>query len=504
MDENAVTIDKNPLVSVRNLSKSFSGAQALKRINLDIMPGAVHCLAGTNGSGKSTLIKVISGVEMPDAGSEIQIDCDKIVRVTPDLAKKQGIQVIYQDLSLFPDLSVAENIAFDRNMQGLFKWHSKQKVHEKARQVRDEMNFDLDLNEQLGNLSIGERQQVAICRALVARARLVIMDEPTASLTRTEVRQLLKITRDLKNRNIGVIFVSHRLDEVLEISDTVTVIRDGALVGSYPAPEISPSKLTELMTGSAVQSELSRRGTHSGKVILEVQKLTRKGQYRDISFKIHEGEVLGLSGLLGSGRTELALSLFGITRPDSGALYLNRVPVRFTNPRAAIKRGIGYVSEDRLTLGLIVQQSVADNIVLSILQRLSNRIRFIDSNKKKRRVAHAIEQFAIRVFDPDNPVATLSGGNQQKVVLAKWMLTQPKLLILDSPTVGVDIAAKNGIYQLIHRLSEQGISVLLISDEIQEVYYNCDRILHMEHGALIDEYTPKQISASALEAAVNG
>ena len=495
---------KDPLVSLKNISKSFSGQKVLSSINLNIIPGKVHCLAGTNGSGKSTLIKVISGVFNPDDDSEIYIDSEKISHFTPNLAKKNGIQVIYQDLSLFPNLSTAENIAFDCNMQGFLKWHSRRKLNQKARQVLDEMKFDIDLNETLGNLNIAQRQQVAICRALVAQARLVIMDEPTASLTRTEVRALLETTRYLKKKNIGVIFVSHRLDEVLEISDTVTVIRDGTLVGSYSAKEISPSKLSELMTGVALQHRSKHMVTQTDAVLLEVKKLTKKGQYRDISFKIHQGEVLGLCGLLGSGRTELALSLFGITRPDSGTIHLNGVPVRFRNPLDAIESGIGYVPEDRLTHGLVLEQSVADNIVLSILARLNNRIYFTDKYKKKKVVDHWIELLDIRASDPEKPVSTLSGGNQQKVVLAKWILTQPKALILDSPTVGVDIAAKKSIYQLIHHLSKQGIAVLLISDEIEEVYENCNRILHIEHGEIINEYNPRQIRVSCLEEMVNG
>ncbi len=492
------------MIFLKNISKSFSGYKVLNRINIKIMKGEVHCLAGTNGCGKSTLIKVISGVYKPDDDSEIYIDSEKFSHLTPNIAKKNGIQVIYQDLSLFPNLSAAENIAFDLNMRGFLKWHSKQKLNEKARSVLDEMKFDIDLSETVSNLNIAQRQQIAICRALVARARLVIMDEPTASLTRTEVNSLLKTTHYLKDKNIGVIFVSHRLDEVLEISDTVTVIRDGTLIGSYPAKEISSSKLSELMTGVALQYGFRNMRTQTDKVIFEAKKITKKGQYRDISFRIHQGEVLGLCGLLGSGRTELALTLFGITKPDSGKTYIKNVPVRFKNQLDAIKSGIGYVPEDRLTLGLVLDQSVADNIVLSILDRLNNRIHFIDKYKKKITVSKWISKLNIVCPDPNNPVSTLSGGNQQKIVLAKWILTQPKLLILDSPTVGIDIAAKNSIYQLINRLSEAGISILLISDEVKEVYYNCDRILHIEYGEIINEYNPRNIRASYLEEMVNG
>jgi len=492
------------LISLNSLSKSFGGHKALNNITLDIYPGEVHCLAGTNGCGKSTLIKVISGVYQPDDGAEIKINGELVQKLNPNIARNLGVQVIYQDLSLFPNLSVAENIAFELNMQGLFHWHNKAKLYKKAQRVLDELKFNINIDEKVEALPIAQRQQVAICRALVADAKLVIMDEPTASLTRTEVNQLLRTVHYLKSKNISVVFVSHRLDEVLEISDTVTVIRDGTKVGSFPAKDMSPKRLAELMTGIEIEYTLKPTRTSENRVILEVDGLSRKDQYENISFKLYKGEVLGLCGLLGSGRTELALSLFGITKADSGKIYLDSKPVNFKNHSDAIKSGIGYVSEDRLTLGLVLQQSVSDNAVLSILDQLKNRMHFIDDYKKIKIVRQWIQDLDIKVSNTENPISTLSGGNQQKVVLAKWILTQPKVLILDAPTVGVDIAAKNSIYQLIHKLSEQGISILLISDEIPEVYYNCDRILHIEHGHIMNEYEPGKITESFLEGVVNG
>ncbi|WP_188025759.1 sugar ABC transporter ATP-binding protein [Tolumonas osonensis] len=492
-------------ISLNKLSKSFGGHKALNNIDINIMPGEVHCLAGTNGCGKSTLIKVISGVHQPDSGAEIRVNGEIVPKLNPNLARSMGIQVIYQDLSLFPNLSVAENIAFELNMQGMMNWHNKKEVYNKAKKVLEELKFNIDLNEKVEALPIAQRQQVAICRALVADAKLVIMDEPTASLTRTEVNQLLRTVHYLKSKNISVVFVSHRLDEVLEISDTVTVIRDGAKVGSYPANEITPKRLIELMTGVSIEHALKpARNENNDRIILEVENLSRKDQYENISFKLRQGEVLGLCGLLGSGRTELALSLFGITRPDTGKIYVDSKPMNFKGHNDAIKAGIGYVSEDRLTLGLVLQQSVSDNAVLSILDQLKNRMHFIDEYKKIKIVSQWIKDLDIKVSNPDNPISTLSGGNQQKVVLAKWILTQPKVLILDAPTVGVDIAAKDSIYQLIHKLSEQGISILLISDEIPEVYYNCDRILHIDHGHIMNEYEPRKVSETYLEEVING
>ncbi len=497
-------IEPHRLIELANLSKTFGGNRALSEISLSLMAGEVHCLAGTNGCGKSTLIKVISGVHAPDSGSTITLDSgESFPRLTPKQARQFGIQVIYQDLSLFPNLSVAENIAFEHNLNGLLGWYSARKLRQTAARIISELNFSLRLDDKVASLSIAQRQQVAICRALVADARLVIMDEPTASLTRTEVNQLLRTVRYLKEKRICVVFVSHRLDEVLEISDRVTVIRDGRKMGTWPASEIDGHRLTELMTGLKLDYQLRPPFKQDARTLLEVEKLTRAGQYQDVSFSLREGEVLGLCGLLGSGRTELALSLFGMTRPDSGKIWLDTRPVRFRSHEDAIKAGIGYVSEDRLTLGLVQQQSVADNMVLPILDKLRNRFHLIDEYRKNKLIHQWINQLGVRVADPSQAISTLSGGNQQKIVLAKWVLTQPKILILDSPTVGVDVGAKASIYRLIHELAKEGLAILLISDEVPEVYYNCDRILHFRDGQICAEYQPAGLDQQALAEVIN-
>lgn len=498
------TDNKVPLITLKSLSKSFGGHQALKNITLTLNQGEVHCLAGANGCGKSTLIKTISGVYAPDVGSEICIGDKAYTRLTPGRARDLGIQVIYQDLSLFPNLTVAENIAFEYNLNGYLGWFSKRKLQAKARQILDELAFNIDPDALVQHLPIAQRQQIAICRALVAQARLVIMDEPTASLTRTEVNQLLRTVNYLRDKNITVVFVSHRLDEVKEISDRITVIRDGEKVGTWEAQELSTGRITELMTGLTIVHEQKPPNAELGKVVMQLDKLSRKGQFQDVSFSLHRGEVLGLCGLLGAGRTELALSLFGITHPDSGELQIEGKKVRIKNNTQAIELGIGYVSEDRLTLGAVLSQSVADNMVLSILKRIQTPWYLIDEAHKDELVQQWIKDLDIKVSDPDNALSTLSGGNQQKVVLAKWILTRPKILILDAPTVGVDIGAKDSIYKLIHRLSGVGIAVLLISDEVPEVYYNCDRILHMSQGRIVNELIPGQMSEQQLAEAING
>ncbi|MBP2167186.1 simple sugar transport system ATP-binding protein [Erwinia toletana] len=497
-------IEPRQLIVLENLSKTFGGNRALSELSLSLMAGEVHCLAGTNGCGKSTLIKIISGVHAPDSGSTITLgNGESFPRLTPKKAREFGIQVIYQDLSLFPNLSVAENIAFEHNLNGLLGWYNAKQLRQTAQRVIDELQFNLQLDANVSALSIAQRQQVAICRALVADAQLVIMDEPTASLTRTEVNQLLRTVRYLKEKNICVVFVSHRLDEVLEISDRVTVIRDGRKIGTWPACEIDSHRLTELMTGLKLDYQLKTPNAVEGRVLLEVENLSRSGQYNNVNFTLRAGEVLGLCGLLGSGRTELALSLFGMTQPDSGKIWLDSKPVKFRGHEDAIKSGIGYVSEDRLTLGLIQQQSVADNMVLSILDQLRNRFHIIDEYRKNKLILDWINQLGVRVADPNNAISTLSGGNQQKIVLAKWVLTQPKILILDSPTVGVDVGAKASIYRLIHQLALEGLAIILISDEVPEVYYNCDRILHFRDGTVTAEYQPGSVAQHTLAEVIN-
>lgn len=500
-------IEKNaeqPLVTLRSLTKRFGGHRALKNINLTLNKGEVHCLAGANGCGKSTLIKTLCGVYVPDSGSEIIIDGKSWTRLSPDKARELGIQVIYQDLSLFPNLSVAENIAFEYNLKGYLGLHRKKQLRDVSQKIIQELEFNLDPDALVQHLPIAQRQQVAICRALIADARLVIMDEPTASLTRTEVNQLLRTVNYLRDKNITVVFVSHRLDEVKEISDRITVIRDGEIIGTWAANQLSPGDITELMTGKTIVHQKKLPNSVEGKVVLELKKLCRKGQFEDVSLKLHQGEVLGLCGLLGAGRTELALSLFGITRADSGDIYLEGKPVTIKDNTHAVKLGIAYVSEDRLTLGAVLPQSISDNMVLSILDRLKTPSGFIDENRKETLVKEWIQDLDIKVTDPNNPLSTLSGGNQQKVVLAKWILTRPKVLILDAPTVGVDIGAKDSIYQLIHRLSGVGISVILITDEAPEAYYNCDRIFHMKRGKIIHELLPSNYTEQQLAEVING
>jgi simple sugar transport system ATP-binding protein len=489
-------------LELRGISKKFGGVHALREVDVSIDAGEVHCLVGENGSGKSTLIKIISGVTAPERGSTIVVEGKEFDRLTPGESTRLGIQVIYQDLSLFPNLTVAENIAVGRHLGPvhLVDWR---RVRETARQAMARIGVALDLDAKVASLSVANRQLVAICRALAADARLVIMDEPTSSLTRHEVDALLGLVAELKAKGIAIVFVSHRLKEVMEVAERVTVLRDGRKVGTYPAREMDDTKLATLMTGKTFDYALSEIATGDMPVTLSVAGLTRQGEYEGVSFEVHAGEILGITGLLGSGRTELALSLFGMTQPDSGEIRIDGKPVRFATPRDAIENGMAYVSEDRLTLGLVLDQPISSNTVVTILDRLAGRLGLIDPRTRRDTVNNWVRDLSIKVSDPENPVKTLSGGNQQRVVLAKWMARNPRVLILDSPTVGVDISAKDGIYEIVKKLAGQGIAIIMISDEIPEVLYHSHRVLVMRAGRIAGDYVPFRSSEQELMEAVN-
>lgn len=493
-----------PALRFAHISKSFGGVRALDDVSLEVLPGEVHCLAGENGSGKSTLIKIITGVYTPDPGAEMDYFGRRVDSVTPVTARGFGINVIWQDLALFPQMTVAENIAFSDILGTRPRLVRRRMMREKAKRVLARLGVTLDLDAPLNTLSIAERQIVAICRTLVGDARLIFMDEPTASLTHSETDSLLAIVAKLSADGVSVVFVSHRLAEVLKISSRVTVLRDGRKVGVYDTADMTQSRLTELMTGRTFDSEVISRDHSGARPVLEVAGLAREGEYEDIDLVIHAGEVVGLTGLIGAGRTELGLSLFGMTRPDRGTIRLNGQPVAFRSNRDAIAAGLAYVSEDRLTLGLVQPQPIADNIVLPVLGRVVNGFDLISTRKKAGLVNHWIQELTVRIGKPEDAVSTLSGGNQQRVVLAKWLATEPKVLVLDAPTVGVDVGARAGIFAIVRQLAEQGLAILLISDEVPEVYFNADRVLHMAAGRIVREYDPRQIDLRAMEEAVYG
>ena len=493
----------SPLLQVEHVSKQFGGVRALDDVKFDVMTGEVLCLAGENGCGKSTLIKIITGVYQPEPGAEMRFQGRPIEGLSPAIARDLGIQVIWQDLALFAELSVLENIGFERNLGARPRLVDYRAMRANSERILERLGVGLDLDAPLRSLPIAQRQIVAVARALVTKARLVFMDEPTASLSHAETEALLTIVRRLSAEGIAVVFVSHRLAEVLDVCSRVTVLRDGQLVGTFPTKGMTQTRLTELMTGKTFDYAVSRRDLSAHRPVLEIDGLSRANQYEDVSLTVREGEIVGLTGRLGSGRTELALSLFGMTQPDRGAIRLNGKPVHFASNRDAIRAGVGYVSEDRLTLGLIQPQSIEDNAVIAVLDSLLDPKPLISFKLRDSLVSKWIADLGVKIGKPSNAISTLSGGNQQKVVLAKWLATKPRLLILDSPTVGVDVGARAGIFAIVRKLAEAGMAILLISDEIPEVYFNADVVLHMRDGRIVGQYRPQDVAIDAIEEAVH-
>ena len=495
--------DSQPADALRfsGIAKIFGGVKALDDVSFTVGAGEVHCLAGENGCGKSTLIKIVTGVYQPEPGARMQIFGQDYAQISPTQARKAGIAVIWQDLALFAEMTVAENIAFETMLGNRPRGVSYSRLRTAAASALARLDVDLDLDARLGDLPIAQRQIVAIARALVSDARLIFMDEPTASLTQSETDALLSVVRTLSARGVAVVFVSHRLAEVLEISSRVTVLRDGKLVGVYPTEGMTQSRLTELMTGSSFAQDVMARDP-TGSDVLRVDDLSRAGEYEGVSFTLRGGEVLGLTGLIGAGRTELCHTLFGMTPADRGRISLNGRELNLSSNRDAVAEGIAYVSEDRLALGLIQPQSISDNTVLAVLRRITGGVGLLSGQKQEATVAHWMAELAVKIGKPADAVSTLSGGNQQRVVLAKWLATQPKVLLLDCPTVGVDVGARAGIFRIVRQLAEKGLAILLVSDEVPEVYMNADRVLHMAGGRIVAEWDPRRTGLSEMEAAV--
>ena len=484
------------VLTVRNVSKAFAGVKALRNIDLEIRPGEIHCLAGENGSGKSTLIKIISGVYTPDEGT-IELNGEVHTRLTPIEAIMNGVQVIYQDFSVFPNLTVMENLAINTELASnrkLVNWRRFRKIAEEA---ISKINFTVDLDELVGRLSVADKQLVAISRALMSDAKLIIMDEPTTALTRKEVDALFRIILDLKARGIATLFVSHKLEEVFEISERFTIIRNGESVITCLPAELDRPKFAQYMTGRDFVEARFTPALSSTEPILEAVGLGLTDAFTDVSFTLRRGEILGITGLLGSGRTELALTLFGALRKDAGELKIKGQPVVVDGIRAAIANGIGYVPEDRLTEGLFLDRSIADNIVIAEIDSIVSR-GLLSQETVAQRAQVWVDRLRIATPDAGNPANTLSGGNQQRIVLAKWLATDPEILILNGPTVGVDIGSKHDIHEILRGLAGRGMAIIIISDDIPEVIANCNRVLLMRAGRIELELDPAATSEAEL------
>jgi simple sugar transport system ATP-binding protein len=488
-------------LSLNHITKRFAGVTALRDVSLSLPAGQITCLVGENGSGKSTLIKVIAGVYAPDGG-EVVLNGRSLAQVHPLDAIREGIQVIYQDFSLFPNLSVAENLALNEQVaqnRQLINWRD---VRRTAATALARIDVRLDLDARVGHLPVVDRQLIAIAKALLQNARLIIMDEPTTSLSQKEIRSLFAVIRATKQQGIGTLFVSHKLDEVLEISDRTIVMRNGEKVADEPAGALGRTRLIQLMTGRELDLDTSSgsEGLASAPVVLEAKRLASKHHFEDVSFDLRAGEILGITGLLGSGRTNLALSLFGILPADGGALYIGGKEVAIKSVQDALDCGIGYVPEDRLKEGLFLRQPIRHNMIVRIIDQLVRLPAVLDQAAATRVVDEWIDRMRIRTSSADLPVSSLSGGNQQRVVLAKWLASAPKVLILNGPTVGVDIGSKLEIHDIVRSLARQGMGLIVISDDIPELVHLCHRILLMKKGRIVAEFERERISENELNA----
>ncbi|TMJ39456.1 MAG: sugar ABC transporter ATP-binding protein [Alphaproteobacteria bacterium] len=490
-----------PLVELRGISKSFVGVRVLNAVDFDVRPGEVHALLGENGAGKSTLIKVIAGVHAPDAG-DIVIDGAPVKFANPGQAVKAGIAIVYQELLLFPELSVAENIFLNhapKTPWGALDWAQ---MRARSRALLDDLDsHHLDVDAKVGALSVANRQRIEIAKALSQNARVVIMDEPTASLAEADVQQLMTIVQRLRDRGVGIVYVSHKLPEIFALADRVSVLRDGNYVGTKAITEVTERSLVSMMVGRSIDQLFPKEEAKIGAPRLELRDVSHGKGVRNVSFAVRSGEIVGLAGLVGSGRTETALTIFGITPATSGEILIEGKPVAIKSPQQARDLGIAYVPEDRGLQGLVRPQTIAENISLTVLRKLA-RAFIVDRGKEDRLARDFIKRLGIRARGPGQAARQLSGGNQQKVVLAKWLAAEPSILIMDEPTRGIDVGAKSEIHGLMSKLAQNGLAILMISSELPEVLGMSDRVLVMNGGRIVAEIERKNATPETVGAAM--
>jgi rhamnose transport system ATP-binding protein len=473
------------LVELRGITKSYGGVRALDDVSFSVDGGSVHALVGENGAGKSTVVKILTGVVQPDDG-DVLIDGEPQRIGDPQSAHKAGIVAMFQEPTVFPDLGVAENVFAGRHRRTALRTVGWKAMRSEASRILDDLGADFPADAPVRGLGVADRQLLEIAKALSSSARLLIMDEPTAALSPHEVENLFATVRRLRDRGVAIVFVSHRLEEVTAVADTVTVLRDGRHVATRPAPELSHGEIVRLMVGRSLDALFPKEEAEIGDVVLRAQGLARRGVFSGVSFELRRGEIVGLAGFVGSGRTEVARSIFGIDRLDAGTLWISGPQFRPRSPRAALRRGLAYLPEDRLQQGLVQPMSISANTSMAVLPRLTPA-GILQPWRERRLARRFMEQLKIRATSPGQVVRSLSGGNQQKVVLSKWLAAEPQILILDEPTHGVDVGTKADVHRAISHLAAQGLTILMISSELPEILGMSDRVLVMREGRLVAE-----------------
>jgi len=494
--------ESSPVLQLTGISKRFGAVQALTDVDLALFAGEVHALVGENGAGKSTLVKILAGIHQPDAG-HMRLKERELVLSGPAAARDLGIAVIHQHPNLFPDLTVAENVFVGRLPRNSVRGVDWGELNKSAERLFATLGVKQSVSVPVRGLSVADQQLVEIAKSLSLEARVLVMDEPTASLSGREVERLFTIIRQLRGRGVAILFVDHRMEEVFEIADRVSVLRDGRHVITAPVSELTPADAIRHMVGRRLETLFPKEHATIGEVALEVRGLARKGVFSDVSFQVRHGEIVGLAGLVGAGRTEVARVLFGIDRADAGEVLVAGKRADINSPKDAMRLGIVYVPEDRHEQGLVLDFSIAANVSLPIVQKLS-RLLVVDRAQERRLAADYSKQLQVRSTGVDQTASGLSGGNQQKVVIAKWLATRPTVLLLDEPTQGVDIGAKAEVHRIISQLAAQGMAIVLISSELLEVLGMADRIVVLHEGRVAAEFGRDNASQERIMAAATG
>ncbi|MDF2611796.1 MAG: lantibiotic transporter permease [Lachnospiraceae bacterium] len=484
-------------VEMNNITKHFGGVKALTDVTFKINKGEIHALIGENGAGKSTLMKILSGAYQKDAG-QILIEGKEAKITSPKEAKDLGIAVIYQEFMLAPDLTVAENIFIDKMVDSgmLINWKA---LKVKAKEQLIKLGFDdIDPGTKVENLSVAYQQVVEICKCLTRNSKVLVLDEPTAVLTFSEIEKLFAVIRQLKADGVSIVYISHRLEEIFQLSDNITVLKDGQFVATVPTASINKEKLVTMMVGREITQMFPKRNAKIGKEILRVENLNAGGLVKDVSFSVKEGEVVGFSGLVGAGRTETMRAIFGADRIDSGKIVYFGEEIRFKSPKQSIKKGFGLLPEDRKKQGLLLEQSIRMNTTLASMHKVKNKLDIINHKKEKDYVKQLLASISTKYGSSEDNVNSLSGGNQQKIALAKWLSADCKCIVFDEPTRGVDVGAKTEIYKVMNTLAEQGVGIIMISSEMTEIIGMCDRAIIMRQGSIAGEVDKTELNENSL------